>query len=813
MRWISLSSAHAQLNKNPHKVRALAKIGVFEGRKVGHWEQFALEPQHDRQTLMDLFYQKHGTCSDRQACLRVKKAVDLLTGQPQVVPPRAFMDDAMQVMRDTEMDLTPANLGILTGATLTVARRHIIDWSASNGDLAPDTASHFSAPSGDHEKLVVARLSPHLRTAPGTYLAPGGHPDDKPSETVFARLNSIRDQVLFEAITLDALRLAAARTNAVLLEKSVRAFQSFDVALKSRNSRDPFVMREQLETKLGPQWTVAKKAEGNSCETVMHYLHVHDRLQEYFDHVVPSAQGGFFRPHQLTMPAGHEKFFRQVKNAVVRYQKACAASRQTRIESILDNPLEFLLVGRLRLQEHTVIRDACRNEIDKLIKSGETLVEPMRFQVSYETRLINDRFRRCKQTIHLSIWSWDLLHERLRAASDSTGERPPMYARNQEENPRLRSSYVISYLGVTPQTPGAPIQTPLITEIADSFAMCSSGNLTIDQRDRQAAAFKRWEFSEKLGKPSGVPWFKGNRRHAVQEANALLVETRADGADASVVLLPHDEFCHGLMFGHAVVFIAADAGCRTGETLLAPSLPAAYEAITDPKTGEVFKRFESIGKFGKKVQPMVSPDTFRHLTDLIIESAVRWHGGKLAPPVAPNHHFQAREIKTVARYAFTVAERMINYSEAAALARILYFGWHGVKGHDVRHLFNAMGRRAGIPSDVRQRIMNHADPGSTELYGPATPSEVNRRQIQLNRQTSDNMAQLLESAAEGMSEDMVLALRELRRAELNVRYYEEGGWLDEAERVRRDVEIWADKLARATADHTRGGQVVNTDAI
>jgi hypothetical protein len=57
-----------------------------------------------------------------------------------------------------------------------------------------------------------------------------------------------------------------------------------------------------------------------------------------------------------------------VKSAVSKYQKACAANRQSRIERILDNPLEFLLVGRLRLQEHTSIRDACRKKIDELIR-------------------------------------------------------------------------------------------------------------------------------------------------------------------------------------------------------------------------------------------------------------------------------------------------------------------------------------------------------------------------------------------------------------------------------------------------------------
>ncbi|WP_394654051.1 hypothetical protein [uncultured Sphingomonas sp.] len=809
MRWISLTGACEQLNKNPVAVRKLVRLGAIEGRMEGCWEKFALEPDDDKQAVLDRFYEQRAPCTDPESCTVVKEVVDLLYGRPQVSPPRRFMDDAMCVLRDQGMALDNASLRILTGASIAVARRHVIEWTAANDEETADTASHFSVPEGDHEALVIARLPQHLQKAPGTFLGPGGHPDGKPSEAIFARLNAIKNKALFEAVTLDVLRLAATKTDVHLEEHAVRAFSRFDVELGKRNARDPFALRIALESHLGPEWTTAKKAVGNSCETVMRYAHVQERLEQYIETVVPAALRPKFRTHLLTMPAGHEKFFRQVKSAVVKYQKACAASRQTRIEKILDNPLEFLLVGRLRLLEHTEIRDACRAKIDEVIKSGRTLTEPLHFQHSYETRLINDRFKRCKQIIHLAIWPWDLVHERLRAAADRNAIKVPRYAANVLENPASRSAYVIGYLGVSPQTPGDSVQTPLIANVADSFVLCATGSLSLDQCDRQAKAFAEYEFSNKLAKPGGLPWFEKNRRHACLDANTLLTDTRSDGAVARVVLIPHEEFCHGMMFAHSSVFIAADAGCRTGETLLAPALADQYEPVTDPKTGDVFKRFNSIGRFNKKVTPMVSPDTFRHLTDLIIESANRWHSGKLAPPVAPNFHFQQRGIKTVANYAFTLEERMINYSEIATLARVLYFGWHGLKGHDVRHLFNAMGRRAGISREIRQRILNHATPGSTDLYGPATPTEVNKRQMQLNRQTSDSMAKLLEESAEGMSADMRLALRELRRAEMNVRYYEEGGWMEEAEQIRCDVEHWADRLARATAEHNRAAEVID----
>ena len=813
MRWVTLTGAGKQLNKQSQYIRAFSKMGCFERRKTGFREQFALEPDYNGQVLLDRFYAQHRPCNDKQSCLKVKKVVDLLRGRPQVVVPQAFLKDAVAVMLASDMSPTVADLRSLTGASVQVARRHLLDWSADNQGAGPSVSSHFSLSAGDHEALVLARLPVHLRTAPGTYLADGAHPDDKPSEKIFARLNSINNPVLFEAVTIDTMRLAALKTNEGIQDKGVRAFGRFDRDLVDRDARDPFIMRERLETRLGPRWTRDNHAEGNSCETVMRYQHVYDRLQDYIECVVPESLRSTFRAHQLTMPAGHEKFFRQVKNAVTRYQKACAASRQSRIESILDNPLEFLLVGRLRLLEHVGIRDACRLEIDELIATGKALVQPWRFQHSYETRLINDGFRRCKQTIHLAIWSWDLLHHQLRQAVDRPLGHPPVYAMNKAEDLADRSGYVIAYLGVTPQTPGEPTQTPLIAEVADSFALCSPGDLTIEQRSRQAAAFKRWELSEKLAKPAGLTSFEKMRRHACRDANALLKNIAADGSEVSVLLLPHEEFTHGLMFAHSGVFIAADAGCRTGETLLAPSQALAYEPITDPATGDVFKRFESVGKFGLKVQPMMSPDTFRYLTDMIVESARRWYGGKLPPPVAPNYHFQERKITTVKPYAFTTADGMIGYSQMAVLTRVLYFGWHGLKGHDVRHLFNAMGRRAGIPHEVRQRILNHSTPGSTDLYGLATPNEISRRQIQLNRQTSDNMAKLLENSAEGMSPEMRVALRELRRAELNVRYYQEGGWHEEAEQVVVEVRNWAEKLARATADYNGGSEVVRAGSI
>lgn len=812
MTWISLRAARAQLGKDPYAVRALADAGCFATRRVDGRDQFALEPEQDRRLLIDTFYERHAPCLDEAAFLCVKRVVNLLAGLPKLDPPRGFMDDAMRFMHGNAMSLEIGTLMLLTGATEKTARQHIVHWCARNCETSPDFSRYFSAPAGDHEALVLARLPTHLRNPPGTYLAKGGHPDDKPSELMFARLNSIRNQTLFEAITLDTLRLTATLSHQVV-NRAIRSFAAFDDQLGAADACDPYAIRTVLEALLGHDWMSRKGSELGISETVVRYLHVFERLAEYMRTSVPGALRSKFARHQLTLPAGHEKFFRKVKQAVHKYQKACAANRQDRIESILDNPLEFLLVGRLRLLEHTIIRDACRKKIDEIIKKGEPLTEPVRFQHPYSTRLINDRFRRCKQIIHLAVWPWDLVHARLRATPEKSQGREAMYAMNQVEDISARSGYVIAYLGVSPQTPGDPTQEPLIAEVAKSFVLCSSGNLTPGQRAMQADALKRWQYSEKSALPAGLPWFEKIRRHAALDSNTLLTDVGADGIARPVVLIPHDEFCHGLMIAHSSVFIAADAGCRTGETLLAPSQSAAFEPVTDPKSGEVFKRFDSIGKNGKPVHPMMSPDTFKHFTDMIIEGAQRWHGGKLAPPVPPNAHFQMRDIKTVARYAYTLEERMLNYSELASLARVLYFGWFGLEGHDVRHVFNAMGRRAGIPPEVRQRLLNHADPSTEALYGPATPTEVSMRQIQLNKQTSDRMAKLLEDSTDGMSPEMAIALRELRRAEMNVRFYEQEGWSEEAKAVREEVKDWAERFARAMADHTRASEVIHVAAI
>jgi hypothetical protein len=406
-----------------------------------------------------------------------------------------------------------------------------------------------------------------------------------------------------------------------------------------------------------------------------------------------------------------------------------------------------------------------------------------------------------------------MVHERLRATFRGAKAKKVAYFKSQAEDLSSRSGYVVAYLGVTPQMPGGATQEPLIAQVAQSFILSGSAHLSPERFKRKLTAHDAWQFPERFALPSGLPWFELPRRYAVQEAITRLRDEMADGVEAPVVLIPHDEFCHGLMFAHSAIFIAADAGCRTGETLLAPSQSAKFEPITDPATGDVFKRSDSIGKGGQPVRPMMSPDTFGHFTDMIVEGAMRWHGGKLAPPVAPNSQFLKREITTVARYAFTIGFRMINYAEIATLTRILYLGWHSVEGHDVRHIFNAMGRRAGIPPEIRQRLLNHADVETEAMYGPATPSEVNRRQIQLNRQTSDNMAALLKESADGMSAEMMVALRELQRAEMNVRFYEKEGCLQEAEQIRAEVEVWADRLARATADHVGASQVIDAGAI
>lgn len=816
-RWISRTAVREQLGMHDQAVARAVKLGALTERIDADRPRIRLGGGVDGPQVMEEFYAKIGPCLTEEDFELPREVGRLLLGKRRALPPQGLTDDAFNLMEKEEGEPTVARLQTLTGTTEAIARRQILDRIVVNGGDAADINRHYRAEPGDHETEVLARLPEDLKEPPGTYLCKKtGCPDDRPEEGEFARLRTIKNERLFIAATLVTLRLAATNMAKDLREKLMRAIMKVDRAGAGRDLDDPFVVRHVLETILGVQWSVTNRAEGAAAEFVNGYNKICEHFDRYLAQAVPRANRGTYRARQLVPPAGAIKFFGMVRTNIRKSQAAATLSRQVRIEKILDEPLEFLLVGRLRLKEHQALRDRFRAEIDLHIKSGKELTEPLRFQVPYVTRLINDRFRRCEQTLHAELWTWDLAHEAMHAENASLRRLKRSYGENAAVDNAGRAAYVIAFMGVTPKEPGGPTQTPLMAEVAGNFILDELTSLDDEQRARRMAACEVWDWDATRlpAVPGGLPHFPWSRRHTAREANKLLTRAGPDGKPRRVLFMAHEEFTHGLMFAHASVFISADAGCRTGETLQAPSKRSLYETDQDPDTLEVFKKYKAIGKGGVAMQPMLSPDTFKHVTDLVIEIAVRWHGGKLPPAVEGNHHLKKqKKVKGPDFFAFTIDDRMINASELATLHRVLYLGWHGLQGHDVRHIFNAMGRRAGISREVRQRLLYHADPLTTDAYGPATPGEVSRQQRNLQRHVSERASTYLESLAPGSSEEMREADRELRLAETIHRFYESEGIAEKAEEARTKARHWAEQLARATAEHTRGAEVVDVAAI
>ena len=813
--WLTYSAARQQLGMKVESVVTLVRMGVLEERLVHGIKQVAVAADDDGPAILERLYEQRGRCEELDDFAVIRDAGLILLGKKRIAPPTGFTQDAFEYMSRTGIRATVEDLRSLTGATEAIARRQILDWISATGGDATSTRSHFRSATGDHEATVLARLPEPLKDAPGTFLCPRtGHPDDKPSELEFAALSAILDERLFAAGALAIFRLAAIGTKPDQRRRLAAVIRLIDKKFPGRDFDDPFTVRDILESMLGPRWVEEGISNGKVAESVNRYHLLHQHCETYLIQAVPVDRRASLSQYNLTLPAGHERFFRQIRNDIKRYQAECSASRQNRIEKILDEPLEFLLVGRLRLKEHQELRDVCRAKIDEQIRTGRCLKEPKRFQHPYTTRLYNDRLRRCEQTAHFALWSWELLHAEMHKANEALGRRRRSYGDNAKLETAGRDAYVIEFLGVTPAEPNGPCEIPLMAQVADTFVPDEMPSLNDDQRRRRDQACTKWAFPKKVpAMAAGLPHFVWSRRHTAREANKLLRSVKCNGESGPLLLVAHEEFTHGMMFAHSALAIIADAGCRTGEVLQAPSKKAGYEPVPDPSSEDVFKSFEGIGKFKKKVTPLLSPDTFSKVTDLVVENAARWHSGKLPPAVTPNHHLKQMIGKAKQHFVFTVDDRMLNFSELGTLLRVLYLGWHGLQGHDVRHVFNGMARRDGISREVRQRLLDHSSPRTNDGYGPATATELNRQRIVLSQHTAEKAASLLRSLDGGTSEKMREADRELRKAELVRSFYAKEGEPDLEGAARAEVTHWANELARATAEHTGAVRIIESNAI
>ncbi|MES3106910.1 hypothetical protein [Sphingomonas aurantiaca] len=813
MRHIYLQHAAVQLGVSGYAARALANACAIQ------WNddktKVELEEGIDRMELMERVYGARAPCTSPEDFHHVRRLGHILLGRPRQSPPKGFIEDAFRHLDGSTPNrtLTPITFRALTGVTEPMALSLVVSHDLETEAGAKTIAGRFSVSPGNYEQSVNARLPEELRELPGTYLQNAEtHPSMRPKDGIFKRLAQIADERLFVGCAIVTLRRAARKERGQ--DELVRYMSAVDCNVSDIAIGDPHQLRAAMERMLGSKWAEQRNAPRPVLEALASYRQASKAIDEYIETVVPAGEKSKFRKFRLPMPAGHERFFASVLTVLNESRRGDMKSRQKRIKKILDAPLAFLLVGRVRFNECVTIRAKCREVIDAHIEGGARLTTPKTFQLPYVARDIDNQFRSVHQTAHFKLWTWDLLHSSMNGKRVGNGLMKRNWGVTYSGSKTGRSAYVVEFLGCTPAEPGGKTIVPFIAEFAESWIIDDVPTLDEHQQEQRAAKRLVWQMPfDPPSTPLGVTTFSTSRRHSFRDAYRLLRSQDPFGHERHVLLIAHEEFTLGVQYAHASVFICADAGSRITETLQAPSSGSGYEVHVDPVTKDVFKEYTAICKNGGAPKPfLLSPNSFSHLTDLVVEVANAWHKGKMAPPVHPTGAMKNRGIP-VARYAFTKEAGMLSETDLGTLQRILYLGWHELANHDIRHLFTSMARRGGVPKKVRQELLHHEDPATGDIYGVATPSQVSQQQIRLQQQRSAGMTELLTSAKADATPRTRLASRELARAEMNLNFYRERECFREATEMESEVKRWADELARAIAAQTGGAEVINADTI
>jgi hypothetical protein len=740
----------------------LVRLGVVQAAPgfvprpgSGSWARRCLPPG-DGITKADLFADYHARTGPARTLAdfaRFGEAGRWLLRMPAARPPKALFEEAMAFFGESGGLPSPSELASLIGTTEALSKQLLDEAYGEKRTTAPDIPQFYSPELRARlDQQLLERLPEPLRTAPGTYLCPRrGHADERPSDRVMRTLLSIEDDRIFLPTAAAVLHWKRLGRDDRRTYVNVLALRRLEMRLdRGADLSDPYVALALLESMLEPGWRTGRMEDREGLEAALAYRSVLDAVQELGE-ASPSLQQTL-SAFSFVAPAGDRHFFKAIDAASALLRKKYVQNRQDRIEAILDNPLGLLLTARLRLQEHETIRDRCREKIDQVIASGKALTAPLPFAISYTARDVNSRFSRCDQTLLCRLWTWQLLENVL---FERMGKDPEQLKYTWAVAERLsgRDAYVVEYVDVSPSIPGEHTLAPIVVQAMQDFVLDVSSSLNAVQLMRKREMCDRTGFNKaKSCTPSGVGTFVGSTRYLARKARNVL----------GITLIPIEEFTLGLRYAHAQLFIIADSGARPSEALQAPGDGKLYKAVPAAE-GRIFKTYECVSKNELSISVLLHPDTFRHMVNLFEEVSDRWHNGGALPVIRPNLHLHERKIEA-ARYLFICDQRMINFSEIGILTRLLLYDWHQLRGHDVRHLFSSMARRGGVSREIRQMLLNHESPVTSDGYGPETATEIERQKMMLAGQREDRMAKIRRASEEPTSPEIVELDRSLRLA-------------------------------------------------
>ncbi|HEX8584238.1 MAG TPA: hypothetical protein VF680_07500 [Allosphingosinicella sp.] len=789
----------AELLGCTHYIAAnLVGLGILEGEKANGAVSAVRVPEGETLvTLTRKFFDNPGQCVTVEDFERFRLLARRLLKPPRL--PDSIIEDAFDFLERNRIIPTSQAFCQLVGFTA-VARPIFQEQAKARGlncRYAPGTRFRFKK--GDNEELaVLARVDPIVQTLPGTHFDPKARGLEKrPHPKFFSLLNLLTDDTLLTSMTMFTYWYIQQNRDPIMLGTALTATRRLCAAAGGLNLRDPDHVREALLLALGPGWKTGHHLGWREIGTAWTYFWIHEKFNEFLSDLDISGRAPDFARFRPVLPRGYAELRKAVNAAYSRERAQWAHNKQVRIEKILDNPDAFQLVGRTRLEEHQHLLACVDKEIDRILASGQMPSGPVPISIPYETRLINEGFQRVRQSAHVELYTWDYLLRELAIKTKQDARTTSRWDVRNNTPTSGRAAFAIRWIGVTPDIPNGKVQIPIVVEATLGNLFSNSVELDAEQMQARFEAKSRLNLHTTLvGKLPGVPYFHKAPARVARAAQKYL----------STTLLPLREFALALHIAQTASCVLLDTGARYHELVQIQLGPGKLRERFDEKLNLTIWSFDAIakGEFTPR-EYHVLDSTMTLLMEMWEKLSDYWHDGGAIPVVTPGVSCQHLKKLPPAQYIFHAPGRILTHQSLCLFLRFLYLGWHGVKPHDFRHLFNSLAKRGRLSAAERMQIMNHKCVAVNEAYGQDTPSQRAAESAQhaaflLERELK--LRERLHAADRPLAEQTAY---ELRRESALLEFHSKEGDLDAIERSRSEIKELSLRLAEAEATTDSAG--------
>jgi hypothetical protein len=554
-----------------------------------------------------------------------------------------------------------------------------------------------------------------LRTAPYTCL------DEHPSETwrepppnVIRRILAIRHEQLRNAAALWTVNRMTSKVSGDHLHGVLKAVMALEILLGDRDISQPDVVGRMMRAYLIDKSALADDTDQTRYRAYRMWLVIHNGVEGYLKTLPTPEQRMAFSRFQIALPHNTTWFTREVWDRYGSLAEATEEARKERSDLLSNRYDEIRFIVEIRLQQASRLLSAYNQAVAALRALPRRLQEP--FEVSYiePVRYPDGRGSGTDQRVKIRIWSMALLRYKLCVNGPRPDNRKLFLPGGRRHIPREEHEHILEYVGVEPLQAGAPAAEPWFVELFRCGVFENPGTLTPQLLERHSALKDRLALRGCLEQaPTGLCAFdgRGNRTFYRQALGIM-----------GMVLIPVENFYHGMLYARLSIRVQTVTGARSGELLQMTHTKDRWgvvDGIGDKDESRAY--FMAVPKGGDHAKPrpyILDDDTMDAVLETVRFTKERFgHNGRM-PIVKPAHAI--REKCGSDRYIFTQGRKAIELSGLNLLYEVLLAGVASVHVHDPRHAFANRALEDGVPVDILAGWLNQKNVLVTKYYGKAT---------------------------------------------------------------------------------------------